>query len=142
MDERPAPSPEGRLITDALARSGLSTREASRRAGISYGRWRQITSGYQNVSPGSWARVRAPALTLARMAAAVGLRPEDLAAAGREDAAEALAAMSEAPPGSHGHTVTGLTQDEVTQVRAFIQGLRAARARRDRITPPGQEAGS
>jgi hypothetical protein len=87
MDERPAQPPEGRLIAEALERSGLSIREASRRARLSYGRWRQITSGVQNVSPGEWARVTGPARTVARMAAVVGVTADQMAAAGREDVA-------------------------------------------------------
>lgn len=90
MDERPAPPPEGRLIAAALSDSGLSIREAAKQAGISYGRWRQITSGYQNVSPGSFARVRAPARTLAKMASVVRVSPGQLEDAGRTDAAEIL----------------------------------------------------
>jgi hypothetical protein len=91
MNERPPQPPEGKLIADALEASGLSIREASRRANISYGRWRQITSGYQNVSPGSFASVRAPAGTLARMARVVGVTPERLASDGqRPDAAAVL----------------------------------------------------
>jgi transcriptional regulator with XRE-family HTH domain len=90
MDQRPEQPPEGRLLADAAERHSLSVREAARRAGLSYGRWRQITSGYQNVSPGSYAPVRAPARTLARMAHVVGVTPGELTAAGREDAASAL----------------------------------------------------
>ena len=84
MNERPPQPPEGKLIADAAAARGLSIREASRRAGISYGRWRQITSGYQNVSPGSYAAVRAPAVTLARMARVAGVPAGQLEAAGRD----------------------------------------------------------
>jgi len=130
MDERPAPPPEGLLIAEALTRSGMSIREASRRAGISYGRWRQITSGVQNVSPGSYARVRAPAGTLARMARVVDVTPAGLTEAGREDAAAILAEMPAPETGTHGHVVTGLTQEEAAQVRAFIEGLRMAAAKR------------
>ena len=90
MDERPAQPPEGKLIADALERSGMSIRQASKRAGLSYGRWRQITSGVQNVSPGEWARVTGPAATVARMARVVNLTPDQLAEAGREDVAEAM----------------------------------------------------
>jgi len=93
MNERPPQPPEGKLIADAIA-GRLSIREASRRAGISYGRWRQITSGVQNVSPGSYAAVRAPAGTLARMARAAGVSPAQLEDAGRADAAEALRKMA------------------------------------------------
>lgn len=138
MDDRPAQPPEGRLIADALRRTRLSIREASRRAGISYGRWRQITTGYQNVSPGEYARVRAPADTLARMAAVVGVTADELAEAGRPDAAEALASLPAQPPGdSYGHSVDGLTADEARILRAYVDGLRRGRAvGGDDPTPP------
>lgn len=90
MTERPEPPPWGALITTALARRGLSAREAARRAGLSEGRWRQITGGYQVVSPGVYAHVRGPACTLARMADAAGVSAAELRAAGREDAAVVL----------------------------------------------------
>jgi len=99
VESRPDPTPEGKLIADALTRTGLSIREVSRRAGISYGRWRQITSGFQNISPGSYAPVKAPAATLARMAAAVHVTPGKLTEAGREDAAQVLTEiLAEAEP--------------------------------------------
>ncbi len=91
MADRPEPPPWGALIAAALRRAGLSAREAARRAGISEGRWRQITGGYQVVSPGVYAPVRGPAGTLARMAAVAGVSPAQLRAAGRDDAAELLA---------------------------------------------------
>lgn len=96
MSERPATPPEGELITAALKRKKMSAREAARRAGISDARWRQITSGYQTVS-GTRVPVSAPAETVARMAQVVGVTSEQLATAGREDAAEALRDL--APPG-------------------------------------------
>lgn len=95
MNERPAPPPEGKLIAEAAARRGLSLRKAAEQAGISYGRWRQIVTGYQNVSPGEFAIVHAPAGTLAKMARVVHVTAAQMAAAGREDAAEA---MREAEP--------------------------------------------
>ena len=98
MDHRPDQPPEGKLIEAAARDLDLSIREAARRAGISYGRWRQITSGYQNVSPGSYAEVRAPAKTLARMAAVVNVTPGQLTEAGREDAARILAETPAAIP--------------------------------------------
>ena len=90
MSERPDPPPWGAVITAALRRSRLSARQASLQAGISEGRWRQITSGYQIVSPGVYAPVRGPAATLARMAAVAGVSAADLRAAGRADAAAVL----------------------------------------------------
>jgi hypothetical protein len=91
MTERPEPPPWGALITAALASEGISAREAARRAGLSEGRWRQITGGYQVVSPGIYAEVRGPAATVARMAAVAGVTPAQLRAAGRDDAAKVLA---------------------------------------------------
>jgi transcriptional regulator with XRE-family HTH domain len=90
MTDRPEPPPWGTLIAAALRAAGLSAREAARRAGISEGRWRQITGGYQVVSPGVYAQVRGPAATLAKMAAVAGVTAAELCAAGRADAAEAL----------------------------------------------------
>jgi hypothetical protein len=95
METRPEQPPEGRLIADAADHLDLSIREAAKRAGISYGRWRQIVMGYQNVSPGSFAPVHAPAKTLAKMARVVGVTPAQLTEAGREDAAEALAGLQQ-----------------------------------------------
>jgi len=90
MSQRPDPPPWGALITSALRRGGMSARQAARRAGISEGRWRQISGGYQVVRPGEYVSVRGPAGTLARMAAVAGVSPDELREAGREDAAQAL----------------------------------------------------
>ena len=98
MDTRPEQPPEGRLIHDAADRLDLSIREAAKRAGISYGRWRQIVMGYQNVSPGSYATVHAPAKTLAKMARVVGITPAQLTEAGRDDAAVILADLLRPEP--------------------------------------------
>jgi hypothetical protein len=94
MSQRPEPPPWGALITAACRRGQLSARAAARQAGISEGRWRQITSGYQVVSPGVYAPVRGPAATLARMAAVAGVTSAELRAAGRADAAQALDARA------------------------------------------------
>jgi hypothetical protein len=90
---RPDPSPWGAAIAAACRQAGLSARAAARRAGISEGRWRQITGGYQVVRPGVYVPVRGPAQTVARMAAVAGLTPAQLTAAGRDDAARVLAAQ-------------------------------------------------
>jgi hypothetical protein len=132
MEERPPQPAEGKLIADTLALSGMSIRRAAKRAGISYGRWRQITSGYQNVSPGSYAAVRGPALTVARMAHVVGLGPDDLHTAGREDAAvelQKIIQQGEPPEGEPaGHAVTGLTEDEAQIVQDFVDMIRRSAA--------------
>ena len=99
MDTRPEQPPEGRLIHDAADRLDLSIREAAKRAGISYGRWRQIVKGYQNVSPGSYAPVHAPAKTLAKMAVVVGVTAEQMETDGqRPDAAEAMRQQAASRP--------------------------------------------
>ncbi|TDD54529.1 hypothetical protein E1286_04890 [Nonomuraea terrae] len=100
MSQRPEPPPEGALIKDALTKKGLSARAAATATGISEGRWRQIVSGYQIVSAGTYAPVRGPKDTVARMADVVGLTPEDLEKAGRSDAAEELRAIREAKEAS------------------------------------------
>lgn len=97
MDERPEQSPEGRLLGLAQKRSPLSARKAAEVAGMSEGRWRQIVSGYQTVSRGVYAPVRAPAETVARMSRVVSVTPEELEAAGRPDAAEELRSMLPPP---------------------------------------------
>jgi hypothetical protein len=98
MDQRPEQPPEGKLIEDAADNLDISIREAARRAGLSYGRWRQIVKGYQNVSPGVYAPVRnAPAKTVARMAAVTGVTPEQMETDGqRPDVAEAMRRNAEA----------------------------------------------
>lgn len=90
MEERPEQPPEGRLIGLAQKRAKLSGRKAADLAGMSDGRWRQIVSGYQTVSAGVYAPVRGPAETLARMAQAVGVTPQQLEDVDRADAAEEL----------------------------------------------------
>jgi hypothetical protein len=93
MDERPEQRPEGRLLEAALKDSGLSIREASRRAGMSYGRWRQITTSVQHVSPGSYGEVKGPPERLARMALVVGVTPEQFEQIGTQRCMEAAAEL-------------------------------------------------
>src|SRR5580698_89605 len=91
---RPQPTPWGAAIAAGCRQAGLSARTAARQAGLSEGRWRQITSGYQIVSPGVYAPVRGPAATVARMAAVAGLTAAQLRAVGRDDAARLLAGQA------------------------------------------------
>lgn len=83
-------TPEGRLIEQHMAARvpRLSARKAAEGAGMSEARWRQIVKGYQPVAKGIKVPVVAPAETLARMAMALGIEGDDLARAGRKDAAE------------------------------------------------------
>jgi transcriptional regulator with XRE-family HTH domain len=121
MADRPEPPPWGAVLATALKRAGLSAREASRRAGISEGRWRQIASGYQVVSPGVYAAVRGPAATLARMAAVAGVTAAQLCEAGREDAARELARQQQRLPGEEMlERLKGLDPDQARELLATI----------------------
>jgi transcriptional regulator with XRE-family HTH domain len=122
MTERPAPPPWGALITAALASEGMSAREAARRAGLSEGRWRQITGGYQVVSPGIYAEVRGPASTLARMAAVAGVTPAQLRASGRDDAAQILASQHDRRPAGEEmiERVRAMDTDQARELLATI----------------------
>lgn len=86
----PHQRPEGRALAAAAKRANISARLAATRAGMSDARWRQIVNGYQSVGAGQTALVIGPADTLARMAQAVGLTADELRAADRADAADAL----------------------------------------------------
>ena len=89
--ETPQQPQEAQLI-DAAQKSAvpkMSMRKAAQTAGISDGRWRQIVKGYQGTGTGR-IPVVAPSDTLARMALAVGVTPDELTKVGRPDAAESL----------------------------------------------------
>jgi len=121
MVDRPDPPAWGVLLTAALREAGMSAREAARRAGISEGRWRQIAGGYQVVSPGVYAHVRGPAATLARMASAAGVTPEQLTAAGRDDAATVMLRQQEDRPADELLArVRAMDTDQARQLLAAI----------------------
>lgn len=137
MEQRPEQPPEGKLIAAAAERLDLSIREAAKRAGISYGRWRQITQGYQNVSPGVFAQVTAPARTLARMAATVGITPEEMETAGqRPDAADIMRAgdihprppQARTPAFTDGSVPSIAALQRIPEVRPFIAEVVLERA--------------
>lgn len=92
MNRPPEPPPEGVLIEQARNQAKLSVREAARRAGISEGWWRQVAKGYQSLSGGAFGIVRdVPADTVAKMAKAAGVKPEQMETEGRRpDAARIL----------------------------------------------------
>ena len=142
MEQRPEQPPEGRLIADAADHMNLSIREAARRAGISYGRWRQIATGYQNISSGVFAPVHAPAKTLARMAAVVGVTADQMETEGlRPDAAEIMRRdVRPAPPAPREHDFGGDGESDWEALQPFIQEiLRAAYERLGFLgyLPPG-----
>lgn len=116
----------------------MTQREAARLAGISDARWRQLVTGYQSVGQGHYAPLTARAETLARMAAAVGVTPEQLAAVDREDAAAVLlrinrevsAQMQRSDPvgtGADPVDLQTLSPEEVEAVKAVIRAMRASR---------------
>lgn len=98
MPDKPQQPAEGALIQRAMIRQRLSARQAATKAAMSEGRWRQIVAGYQSAR-GQHIPVTAPPATLARMAQAVGLTPDDLTTAGRADAADVLRDLATAQPG-------------------------------------------
>jgi transcriptional regulator with XRE-family HTH domain len=84
------PPPEARLIrrTREAAAPPLSRRQAAARAGISPSQWSDVERGSKRAGSGIVIPVQATAETLAKMAAAVGATVDELAAAGRDDAAD------------------------------------------------------
>lgn len=134
VSEVPDQQPEGRLIAEALKRSRRSARSAARDAGISDTRWRHIVSGYQPAGSGNFIPVSAPAETLARMAQAVGVTPDQLADVGRGDAAGELLRRRRDEPesvpvgtGIDPVDLASLSPDEIEAVKAVIRAMRSAR---------------
>jgi|HubBroStandDraft_1064217.scaffolds.fasta_scaffold162967_1 transcriptional regulator with XRE-family HTH domain len=86
-------APEAQLIQRQreAADPPLSRRQAAAKAGISPSQWSDVERGSKKAGQGTVVPVRATAETLARMAQAVGTTASDLAAAGRQDAANLLA---------------------------------------------------
>jgi transcriptional regulator with XRE-family HTH domain len=99
MPDKPSQRPEGALIEKALKKLGISARQIAPRAELTEGRWRQIVNGYASAGANQYNKVRAPADTLARMAAAVGVSPEQLEEADRADAATELRTLISGNPG-------------------------------------------
>jgi transcriptional regulator with XRE-family HTH domain len=86
------PPPEADLIRRRreAAVPPLSRRQAAARAGISPSQWSDVERGSKRAGPGIVIPVQATAETLAKMATAVGAGADELAAAGRDDAAAQL----------------------------------------------------
>jgi len=92
----PHPPPEALLIAGLREKPPrMSIREAAARAGISDARWRQIEHGVRYFR-GVPHPETGPAPTVAKMAFAVGVTPDDLSGAGRADAAGELEAILDA----------------------------------------------
>jgi len=84
---RPPQPPVMQLIEQRRGR--LSIRKAATAAGISEARWRQLESGARSTQLG-YAPASAPPGTLARMAHAAGVTPDELRDAGGAEAAAIL----------------------------------------------------
>lgn len=95
MSDRPPQPPEGELIERARIRMGVSVRAIAKAAGLSDTRWGQLVKGYATPSAGNVVSVTAPAVTLARMARAVGVTRSELEGVGRLDAAKAFDSLGE-----------------------------------------------
>lgn len=123
MTEQEFPPAWGQLIEDArkALRPKVSARQAAERAGISEGRWRQITKGYQ-ATAGGRIPVPGPVDTLARMARVVGVAPEQMAAAGRDDVAKAMSStlLRRLEVDEHGALWTVKRSAEVEALRQWL----------------------
>lgn len=83
-------------IRQARSRQGLSRKEASKRAGVSEGVWRNVETGIQHVAGVGSRQYSTTATTVARMASAVKLDPmEVVAAAGLDTQDVHLASIGE-----------------------------------------------
>jgi transcriptional regulator with XRE-family HTH domain len=74
---------------------GMSRRQAAEKAGISASQWSDVERGHKKAGSGVVVPVHATADTLARMARAVGASADDLAGAGRPDAARQLRTLDQ-----------------------------------------------
>jgi len=95
VDDRPMQQQEGKLLQARLEADGRSIRQIAAQAGMSDARWRQIVKGSMSIPGGGVTQVIAPPATLARMATVLGITPDALREAGRDDAAESLELMNE-----------------------------------------------
>lgn len=124
------------MIAEAAKASGRSVRSLAANARISDTRWRHIVKGWQPVPKGGRVEVRAPAETLARMAGALGLTPEDLRNVGRVDAANAMDHEVKVPP----RPFDEINVDEIDLIyrsdmsdKAKLEAIRKVLELRDRI---------
>lgn len=90
MTDSPARPPEAELVRRARRRQRISIRQAAAAADISESRLRQIEAGYQTVTKGVQIPTLASDVTLAHLAKAYDVTPDELEDARRPDAAEVL----------------------------------------------------
>jgi len=137
--DTPQPTPWGQMIRDAREAANLSIPEAARQAGVSPGQWGNIERGYQTIGKKRQLRAPGAARTVAHMAGVVGITPERLATAGRQDAARILAeiiehtrVVAEAPASNMDPSLRRIWEDkELTHaerlgILALVEGMRSA----------------
>lgn len=134
----PTPPPEAELVRLAREAQRISPETAAARAEtqLSGSRWRQIEAGWRKDTK---TVVIAKAATLAHMAYAVGVSPERLEAAGRNDAAEVLrevlrqeAAQQPDLTDPHERAIAEMTGIDEDTRRDMLRALRAGKARQRR----------
>lgn len=124
MTEQTEPPPWGRLLEDArkAIRPKMGVRAAAENAGISEGRWRQITKGYQ-ATGGGHIPVPGPAETLARMAEAVGVTAEQMEAASRPDVANEMRTLRSVGVTEQGDLWLDDHSQELSELRDWLETL-------------------
>jgi transcriptional regulator with XRE-family HTH domain len=88
--EQPDQSPEGELISQVMAREGLTIRGLARDLKMSDTRIGQIVRGYQTLKADTFFAVRGPTKTVARIAELLKIDPADFDGAGRSDVADLM----------------------------------------------------
>lgn len=123
------------MIERAAKADGRSIRKLAANAGISDGRWRQITKGWQTGHGGGRVPVRPPDETLARMAWVLGLSPDSLVEVLRFDAASLLRDYVEKyGHGKHAAFSPFVAQVQVTSaVAQAVASLPSSRSHPDEI---------
>ena len=125
----PPSTAEGALVRRARerVRPKISIATAAKQANMSPENWGHVERGYQSMGRNQPARtVIPPAGTLAHMANAVGITPQELESIGRSDAAEALADLhslhtsSPQLPSPHGQP-SNLARELVARLRATAE---------------------
>jgi transcriptional regulator with XRE-family HTH domain len=135
---RPPPPPEAALIHLVRDAAGLKIPGVAHLAGISPARWSQIENGYES-RRGHVKPVTARAVTLAHMAAAVGLSPERLETeGGRPDAAAILREIHRSPqptalrPGDDVEAYLMGAPTDAREIRALIKSHQAIMEEREK----------
>lgn len=133
MSGQPAAPAEALLIQQRreAATSPISRRQAAAKAGISPSQWSDIERGQKRAGQGTVIPVRATAETLARMARTIGIAPDELAAAGRQDAADILLASEQRQSlGRRLSRVPGIGQigwpERTTEINELLPAIAAA----------------